>query len=40
MQQSLLLIYLLNLIVYRGRYHGIYTHFNKGSQKLAHAGVQ
>ena len=36
MQYSLLLIYLLKLAIYCSRYHGIYAHFNKGGQKLAH----
>ena len=40
MQQSLLLIYPLKLIFYRGHYHGIYANRNKGSQKLAHVGAQ
>ena len=40
MQQNLLLSYLLKLIVYHSRYHGIYANLNKGGQQLAHAGVQ
>ena len=34
MQQSLLLIYLLKLVIYRGCHHRVYAHFNKGGQKL------
>ena len=36
MQYSLLLIYLLKLAIHCGSYHGVYAHFNKGGQKLAH----
>ena len=36
MQYSLLLIYLLKLAIHCGCYHGVYAHFNKGGQKLAH----
>ena len=36
MQQSLLLIYLLKLVIYRSCHHGIYAHFDKGGQKLTH----
>ena len=36
MQNSLLLIYLLKLAIHCGSYHGVYAHFDKGGQKLAH----
>ena len=36
MQHSLLLIYLLKLAIHCGCNHGVYAHFNKGGQKLAH----
>ena len=40
MQNSLLLIYLLKLAIYRIRYHGCYAHFDKGGQKLTHFCAQ
>ena len=40
MQNSLLLIYLLKLVIDCGCYHGVYAHFNKGGQKLAHLACE